>query len=91
MQTRNLYKYETPDGCAVSLTNPGGAYEPMYRLIADEGKALIRDGGLTCTGVVDVPSADLPLWEEIDAPPDDEGAQADMVAALRELGVDVDG
>lgn len=83
MQTRNLYKYETADGYAVSPNNPGSAYTGMYRMIADEGKALTKDGGLNCAGVVDIPEADLALWREIDAPTEDDNEQSDMIAALR--------
>ena len=45
MQIINLYRYTRPDGgVTVSPVKPEGEYEPMYRLVADEGMALTKDG-----------------------------------------------
>lgn len=45
MQTINLYKFTRPDGgVTVSTTQPEGTYTAMYRLVANEGKALTQDG-----------------------------------------------
>ena len=66
MKTIDLYKYVRPDGgVTVSATKPECEFEPMYRLIADEGKALTKDGeNLTpCTDVISVEG-----WYEVELP-----------------------
>lgn len=67
MQIITLYKYNRPNGgTTVSPIKPDCEYTEMYRLIADEGKALTN--GETVTSCVDVDSADG--WFEVDAPED---------------------
>lgn len=66
MQTIILYKYTRPDGgVSVSPVQPEGEYTAMYRLIADEGMMLTRDGE-QLTSCADVESADG--WYEVKAP-----------------------
>ena len=63
MQTIVLYRYIRPDGgVTVSTIKPDTDYELRYRLIADEGMALTKDGIITTC--VDVVSADG--WTEIE-------------------------
>jgi hypothetical protein len=65
MQIIPLYKYEREGGgITVSPTKPSGEYTEMYRLVADEGKALTN--GIIITPCVDVESVEG--WSEIDAP-----------------------
>ena len=66
MQIIALYKYEREDGgITVSPVKPDTEYAEMFRLVADEGKALTKDGKelMPC---VDVDSADD--WREVDDP-----------------------
>lgn len=67
MQIVNLYRYRRPDGgVTVSPIKPDGVEcTAMVRLIADEGKALTRDG-LETTPCCDVDSPDG--WYEVDDP-----------------------
>ena len=45
MQTITLYKYQRADGgTTISPVKPNCEYTEMYRLVADEGKALTKDG-----------------------------------------------
>lgn len=66
MQTIPLYKFTRADGgVSVSPRMPNVPYTEMYRLVADEGKALTQDGVNTtiCT------DTEFPyLWREVDAP-----------------------
>lgn len=63
MQIIELYRYIRPNGGAtVSPIKPDTDYELRYRLIADEGMALTKDGIITTC--VDVVSADG--WTEIE-------------------------
>lgn len=65
MQIKPLYRYERDGGgITVSPIMPSGEYTEMYRLIADEGKALTN--GVVITPCVDVESVEG--WSEIDAP-----------------------
>lgn len=65
MQKINLYKYRRADGgITVSTNKPKGEYTEMFRLIADEGKALTN--GETTTYCADVESVEG--WSEIDEP-----------------------
>lgn len=65
MQIITLYKYTRPDGgTTVSPVKPEGEYTEMYRLVADEGKALTN--GEIITYCADVESVEG--WTEIDAP-----------------------
>lgn len=66
MQTIPLYKFIRADGgVSVSPRMPNVPYTEMYRLVADEGKALTQDGVNTTT-CADVESVEG--WHEIDAP-----------------------
>lgn len=65
MQTITLYRYVRPDGgITTSPVKPGAEYAEMYRLIADEGKALTD--GVTITACTD--TSDPYIWMEIDDP-----------------------
>lgn len=65
MQTITLYKYTREDGgVTVSPVKPDGECAAMYRLVADEGKALTQDGE-NLYACVDVSSVDG--WYEVDA------------------------
>ena len=86
MQIINLYKYQRADGgTTISPIKPNREYVPMYRLVADEGKELTKDG-VNTTNCTDVESTDG--WYEVDAPNDDgEATDEDYQAALDDLGV----
>lgn len=72
MQTIPLYKYERETGgITVSPIKPDCEYTEMYRLVADEGKALTNGNDITCC--VDVESVDG--WDEIDEPVEDEDSE----------------
>lgn len=46
MQIKVLYKYTRPDGgITTAMTPPQGEYLTVYRLIADDGMFLQKDGG----------------------------------------------
>lgn len=65
MQIVKLYKYTREGGgVTVSPVKPDCEYTDMVRLIADEGKLLVK-GDVTTT-CADVDSAEG--WTEIDAP-----------------------
>lgn len=65
MQIITLYRYERAGGgITVSPIKPDAEYTEMYRLVADEGKAL-TNGEITTT-CTDVKSTEG--WSEIDAP-----------------------
>ena len=66
MITRTLYRFKREDGgVTISLTKPDKEYTEKLRLIADEGKALTKDGEKVFS-CIDVDSADG--WYEVDAP-----------------------
>ena len=66
MQTIILYRYSREDGgITTSPVKPNAAYTESVRLVADEGKALTRDG-VDFTACVDVLTTDG--WYEVDAP-----------------------
>jgi hypothetical protein len=66
MQIIKLYKYERADGgVTVSPVKPDCEYTEMVRLVADEGKALTKDGE-NFTSCVDTDSAEG--WYEVDEP-----------------------
>ena len=70
MQKITLYKYARADGgTTVSLNKPEGEYTEMYRLVADEGKAL-TDGNIIAP-CIDIEIKDSDKWSEIDAPEED--------------------
>lgn len=69
MQTIILYKFKRADGgTTVSTSKPDGDYTEMYRLVADEGKALTKDG-VDLYPCVDTDTVDG--WYEVDAPEED--------------------
>ena len=72
MQVITLYKYRRENGgTTVSPIKPDGEYTTLYRLIADEGKALTN-------GEAVVPCVDTEFvhaWEEIDAAEEPEPAE----------------
>ena len=88
MQIITLYKREMHNGgVTVTTKKPRkGSTTEMYRIIADEGKALTQDG-VNVAPCVDVESVDG--WYEVDAP-DGEVTDKDYQAALEELGVKLD-
>lgn len=88
MKVTNLYKYRrSDDGVTVSPIKPDGVeYTAMVRLIADDGKALTRDG-VELTPCCDVESADG--WYEVDSTSSGEATTEDLYNALSEMGVDV--
>mgnify|MGYP006976607631 CR=1 FL=1 len=66
MQTINLYKYHRADGgVTVSPNKPESEYTEMYRLVADEGKALTKDNE-NFTLCIDTDSTEG--WYEVDQP-----------------------
>lgn len=70
MQTITLYRYEREGGgMTVSPVTPDVEYTELYRLIADEGKALTQDGE-NLSPCVDVESVEG--WYEVDAPETEE-------------------
>ena len=65
MEKITLYKYTRTDGgTTVSPIKPECEYTEMYRLVADEGKALTD--GETMTSCTDTTEVDK--WQEVDAP-----------------------
>ena len=65
MRTVTLYRYKKDsEGVYVSPTKPPGAYTTLFRLIADEGKALTN--GKTHTPCVD--TENVGAWTEVEAP-----------------------
>ena len=88
MQIINLYKYErVGGGVTVSPVKPENTeYTEMYRLVADEGKVLTKDG-VNLTACADVESIDS--WYEVDNP-DNEATEQDYQEALESLGVNFD-
>lgn len=90
-----LFKYErTNGGITVSPVKPEDAeYTEMFRLVADEGKVLTKDGVNTTT-CTDVESSEG--WYEIeepvaDIPDESEATEEDYINALEDLGVNFDG
>lgn len=66
MKIKTLYRYEREGGgITVSPVKPDCEYTELVRLIADEGKALTKDGENTCL-VIDTKSTEG--WYEVDAP-----------------------
>jgi hypothetical protein len=66
MQTITLYKYNREGGgVTVSPVKPDVEYTEMYRIIADEGKALTQNGEelYSCLDVASVEG-----WYEVDDP-----------------------
>ena len=103
MRKITLYRYKREGGgVTVSTVKPDCEYTELYRLVADEGKALQK--GEIITSCIDVNATDTEGWTEVDAPEDeivfgkvgnhevvDENAatEADYIGALQELGVEV--
>lgn len=95
MQVITLYKFQRADGgVTISPAKPNCEYTEAVRLIADEGKALTKDGE-NLTTCVDTDTAEG--WYEVDAPEEeqpeepqidpDEATTEDYIEALKELGV----
>ena len=52
MEIKTLYKYTRPDGgITVSTEKPDGEYTEKFRLIADEGMVLTKEGENVCSCV----------------------------------------
>ena len=84
MQIINLYKYTREDGgTTVSPIKPNTEYTEMYRLIADDGKVLTKDGE-NFTTCIDTDIAEG--WYEVDSH-ESEATDEDYQSALEDLGV----
>jgi hypothetical protein len=84
MQIINLYKYTREDGgTTVSPIKPNTEYTEMYRLVADDGKVLTKDGE-NFTTCIDTDTADG--WYEVDDP-ESEATGEDYQSAIEDLGV----
>lgn len=71
MEIKTLYKYTRPDGgTTVSPVKPEGEFEENFRLIADEGMALTKDG-VNYYDCIDVDSTDG--WKEVEYQEEDTG------------------
>lgn len=63
MKIKNLYKYEREDGgVTVSPLKPDGDYTEMYRLIADDGMELVKEGARVMCVDTETPDG----WEEVE-------------------------
>ena len=81
-----LYRYTRADGgITVSPIKPDVEYTEMFRLVADEGKVLVK--GEITTPNTDVASVEG--WEEVEGT-DGEATEQDYLNALEELGVNFD-
>ena len=66
MKINTVYKYKRNDGgITVSPDKPEGEYTEAYRISADEGKVLTKDG-IELYGVIDTDTTDG--WYEVDSP-----------------------
>ena len=66
MEVVKLYKYQDPNGYVVTPVKRAETDEHGgYRLIADEGKALTKDG-IELYPAIDTDSVEV--WYEVDAP-----------------------
>lgn len=66
MTVKELYRYERETGkITVSTEKPEGDYTLRYRLIADEGKVLTKDGE-NFTPCIDVETTEG--WYEVEEP-----------------------
>lgn len=69
MEIKTLYRYTREDGgIDVSPEQPVGEYTTLYRLIADEGKELVKGDIHTCC--VDTDTAEG--WAEAEAEVEDD-------------------
>lgn len=67
MKKTVLYKYMGTNGVIVSPIHLEDIYYiRLYRLIADEGKKVTKDGKFFYNEVT-IPEEDLSLWSEVDA------------------------
>lgn len=75
MEIVNLYRYENKDGSVVitPVKRDEKDQPSNYRLIADEGKILVKDD--IETECVDIEINDLGNWSEIDKPEPPEQAE----------------
>ena len=66
MKTIDIYFYEGENGGAIQspVKIAGATYTPMYRLIADEGKALTN--GKQVVSVIDIQIDDKDKWTDCD-------------------------
>ncbi|MBQ7095828.1 MAG: hypothetical protein IJN80_05215 [Clostridia bacterium] len=72
MEIKTLYRYEREGGgVTVSTERPDCTYTELFRIIADEGKAITLNGE-DLRAVVDVDCVDG--WYEVDAPTEDSAA-----------------
>lgn len=73
MKIKTLYRYEREDGgITVAPIEPECEYTEGMRLVADEGKALTKDGE-NLFSVIDVDSDEG--WYEVDTPEEDGGGK----------------
>ena len=66
MTIKKLYRYNREGGgVTVSPVKPNGEYTEMYRIIADEGRVITKDGvnTTTCTDVESIEG-----WYEVAQP-----------------------
>lgn len=70
MEIKTLYKYKRAGGgTTISPIKPDCEYTEMYRIIADEGKVVTKDG-INVFSCTDVSSTEG--WYEIDAPEEED-------------------
>ena len=95
MTVKELYCYEREAGKIThSLEKPECGYTVKFRLIADEGKELTKDGE-NFTPCIDVESTEG--WYEVNAveklfsESENSASEADYITALKSLGVRFNG
>ena len=70
MQIKELYRYLREDGGTnISLNKPECEYTTLFRIIADEGKFITKDGENFCF-VIDTNEKDV--WYEVELPKEEE-------------------
>ena len=75
MEKITLYRYERSDGgVTVSPNKPEGAYDTLFRLVADEGMVLKDTDGNTAI-VIDTDTPNI--WTECEAPADELEGETD--------------
>lgn len=85
MQIINLYRYEQSNGIVITPNQRDSEDVPhAYRLIADEGKSLVKDE-VDIGQCIDTPTTDG--FTETDGV-DGEATEADYISALEEVGVE---
>jgi hypothetical protein len=70
MKIEDIYFYEGENGGAIQspVKIAGANYTPMYRLIADDGKAITD--GTQVLSVIDIQTNDKDKWTDCDVPVD---------------------